>query len=218
MEEEYDIVPATEGDRERIAEFLRQTYYKYEPVNMVLGAPPNRPTEAIKSLQFLKEGSSLIAITKSGLIIGVAINAGYKKITGKHEPRSRGLEHLHESYTKVANFIDKVENSLGLWDVTGADDSLYLHILAVLPTASGKGIGKELVKRSIETAESKGYPLIWIMCSSHYSAKICCSLGMECIHRLSYKDNKNEEGVPAFLPAEPHTEFVTFVLKFNTGQ
>ncbi|KAJ9582976.1 hypothetical protein L9F63_022680 [Diploptera punctata] len=213
MDEEYDIVPATEGDTERIAEFLRQTFFKYEPMNIGFKAPPNRPTEAMLFLKYLKEGTSLIAITKSGLMIGLVINEARTKTSEARIPRARGLEVFHESYTKIANFVDRVENSADLWKITGVETALFLTILAVDPIASGRGIGKKLVKKSIEVAKSKGFPSLWIMCSSHYSAKICRSLGMQCVYRLPYKDNKNEAGEPEFLPPAPHTEANIFVMK-----
>ncbi|KAJ9582978.1 hypothetical protein L9F63_022682 [Diploptera punctata] len=215
MDEEYDIVPATEGDSERVAEFLRQTFFKYEPLNIAFKAPPNRPMEAMRFLKYLKEGTSLIAITKSGLLIGLAMNGVSRKTTEARVPRSRGLEAFHESYTKISNFVDKVENNMDIWKITGVESALYLHILAVDPIASGRGIGTKLVKKSIEVAKSKGFPSLWVMCSSHYSAKICRSLGMQSVYRLPYKDNKNEAGKPEFLPPAPHTEINMFVLNLT---
>ena len=215
MEEEYNIIQATEEYRERIAEFLRQTYYRYEPLNMAFEAPPNRPTGAMRSLQFLKEGTSLIAITKSGLIIGVAINGASRKVMDIHDSSTRTLEAFHESYTKISNFIDKVEKNMDLWKITGAESSLCLHILGVDPIAGGRGIGKKLMELSIDMAKSKGFPFFWTMCSSHYSARICRTLGMECVYRLPYKDNKNEEGILEFLPPAPHAEFTIFLQKFD---
>ena len=209
MEEEYDIVAATEQDEERIAEYLRQHFFQYEPLNMGFEVPSNRPNSAMKFLQCLKEGSSLMAITKSGLIIGVAINGECKRNhkTIKTKP-------FHESYGRLLNFVDKVEENSDVWKRTGADTSLYIKILSVAPIAGGRGIGKKLVKLSIEIAKSKGFPFIWAMCSSHYSAKICRSLGMESIYRIKYKENKNEAGVPEFLPPAPHTEAHIVMMKF----
>ena len=214
MDEEYDIVPATKDDTERIAKFLRQTFCKYEPLNVAFQAPPDRPSEAIKSLRFLKEGTSLIAITKSGLIIGVAINGSHRK-DELPDPRSTGLESFHESYTRITNFVNKTKKNMDLWKTTGADIGICLHILSVDPIVSGRGLGKKLAKLSIDMARSKGFPFIWLMCTSHYSAKICRSLGMENVYKVPYKDLKNEAGVPECLPPAPHTEINVYIQRFN---
>ncbi|KAJ9582974.1 hypothetical protein L9F63_022678 [Diploptera punctata] len=166
MEEEYNFVSAEEVDRDKLAEFLRNNFYKYEPVNLGFQAPPDRPIEAMKILDFLKEGTSIAAVTTSG-------------------------------------------------DIIGADSSLYLHVIAVHQNALGKGIGKKLVKRSMEIAKSKGFPFIWAMCTSYYSAKICNLLGMECVFKKSYQEYKNEAGIAECLPPEPHNQIAIYVLKFN---
>ncbi|PSN52950.1 Dopamine N-acetyltransferase [Blattella germanica] len=213
MDDEYDIVPATIDDTERIAEFMRQTFCKYEPLNMSIGAPPNRPTETMRSIKYLSQGTSLMTITRSGLIIGVAING--ESSLGEKEEMSKP-NYQHESYKKIDEFFKKFESGYNVWELTGTDRGLFLNILSVDPIAGGKGIGKAMMKKTREIAKAKGYPLLGVLCTSHYSARIAKSIGMECVYRLPYSEYKNENGEQVFVPPPPHKEAAVFVQKLSS--
>ncbi|PSN52966.1 Dopamine N-acetyltransferase [Blattella germanica] len=210
MDEDYDIVPATVDDKERIAEYLRYNFYPNEPLNLAVGTPLNRPIEAIRGLLRLSDGTSFIAITKSGEIIGVVLNEEFTE-EEVHE-YSKPAFH-NEAYYKVFTFVTMVEHNANILGQTGLDRGLFLHILSVHPKAGGRGIGKALMTRSRDTAKAKGHPLLAIMCSSYYSARIAESIGMECIYRLPYSEYKNEKGEQVFIPPPPHKEVKMYVLK-----
>ncbi|PSN52944.1 hypothetical protein C0J52_03647 [Blattella germanica] len=208
MDEDYDIVPATVGDRDRIAEFLSQTYFKYEPLNMSEARNPNRTTDASRYLGFLTQNTSLMAITKSGLIIGIAING---------ENSSEELNRPLQNPSKIQKFIRVFEQKANIWQLTGEDRGMFVRILVVDPIAGGRGIGKALMIQSKELAKAKGYPLMAIICSSYYSAKISQSMGMECVYKLPYSEYKDEDGIPIFIPPPPHKEISIFIEKLNSG-
>ncbi|PSN52949.1 Dopamine N-acetyltransferase [Blattella germanica] len=74
------------------------------------------------------------------------------------------------------------------------------------------------MKQSREIAKAKGYPFIAVMCTSHYSARIARSIGMECVHKLAFTEYKNEKGEQVFVPPPPHKEATLFVQKLGTGK
>ena len=214
MEEDYDIVPATVEDQDSIAKFLRQTFYNHEPINVSVGAPPDRPINAIPALQLLSEGKSLLAVSRNGRrILGFCANTEMKQ--NANENSTKQTTFTEPTYKKIADFINKIEGSVDILKNTGADRAMYIRILGVDPAVHGRGIGRRLMEASRHKARSEGYPLLYIMCSSYYSAKIARAIGMQCVYSLPYSEYKDEEGNPVFKPAQPHTDITVFVQQLS---
>lgn len=54
--------------------------------------------------------------------------------------------------------------------------------------------------------------MIYVECSSYFSAKVVEKLGFKCIYSMSYKDYVNEQGEVVFKPQPPHEQFKIYVL------
>jgi ribosomal protein S18 acetylase RimI-like enzyme len=214
MEEDYDIVSATEESQDNIAQFLRRTFYKHEPLNVAIRAPPDRPINCIIPLLHLSEGISLLAVSRNGRrILGFCGNTA---ITPKTDENSTQRPIFTEpSYNKITEFCNKIEESADIWKKTGADRAMRIFRLAVDPDAQGRGIGRRLVESSRRLARSEGYPLLYIMCTSHYTAKIARDIGMQCVYSLPYAEYKDKDGNPVFTPPQPHTDVTVFVQKLS---
>lgn len=214
MEEDYDIVCATEGSQDNIVEFLRRAFYKHEPINVALGAPPDRPINALIPLQYLSEGKSLIAVSRNGRrILGFCGNSvmtpdRIEKIT--HE-----MIYTEPLYNIIVQFYRKIEVSADIWKETGVDRAMCICHLGVDPAVTGRGIGRRLMEASRHLARSEGYPLLYIVCSSYYSAKIARAIGMQCVYSLPYAEYKDKHGNPVFTPSQPHTDVTVFVQKLS---
>jgi ribosomal protein S18 acetylase RimI-like enzyme len=213
--EAYDIVLAKEEDGEKIAEFLRHSFYRYEPLNVCIGSPPNRPINAILPLEFLSEGRSLLAVSRNGQhILGVCINGEYKRNKNVYTTKQKKL--TEPSYSKIASFLEEFEALADIWNKSDVDSGILIYMLAVDPASVGRGIGRALMEATRDKAKCEGYQMFCIFCSSHFSAKIACNMGMECVYSLLYSEYKDEDGNPVFKPPHPHTEMTVFLQKLSS--
>jgi Predicted acetyltransferase len=214
MEEDYDIVRATEESQDNIVEFLRRVFYKHEPTNVSLGAPPDRPTNSILALQYLSENKSLLAVSRNGRrILGFCGNAEVTPNTNENVINQTIF--TEPTYNIIAEFCHRIEVSADIWKQTGADRAVCIRQLGVDPEAQGRGIGRRLIESSCQQARSEGYPLLYIMCTSYYSAKIARAIGMQCVYSLPFAEYKDRDGNPVFTPPQPHTEVALFVQKLS---
>ncbi|KAJ9595628.1 hypothetical protein L9F63_013180 [Diploptera punctata] len=205
MVKEFEIVIAIENDRKRIVEFLRASFYKHEPLNVVNGTTNGPDSDAIYSLSFLSEGKSLLALSKSGQIIGVCLNG--EDTPGMIKNRKDYMSRQTcNSYSRILDFLNKVEHSVDVWKLTGADRALHIHLLAVDLAFGGRGIGRALMERTRDIAQSAKYPLLYVLCSSFFSAKAAEKMGMKCIYSLPYSAYTDDTGKPYITPPFPHTQ------------
>ncbi|KDR14224.1 uncharacterized protein LOC110834693 isoform X1 [Zootermopsis nevadensis] len=213
MKEDYDIISATEEYRDRIVEFLRECFFKHEPLNVCSGAPPNRPAHDMDSLPKLSEGMSLLAVSRNGQrILGVCINGAVKPDAEKQKEKT----YTHPAYTKISNFIWKFIERADTLKTTGADCVMFVYLLGVDEAARGRGIGRALMEKSRENARCAGYPMIAVVCSSYFSARIARNIGMQSVYSLSYSEYLDEDGHPVFKPLPPHTEISLLVQKLSS--
>ena len=214
MEEDYDIVSATEESQDDIVEFLRRVFYKHEPINVAIGAPPDRPINCIMPLQYLPEGKSLIAVSRNGRrILGFCGNT--IMTPNRNENVTHQTKYTEPLYDIILEFLLKIEDSADIWKETGADRAMCICHLGVDPAVKGRGIGRRLMEASRHLAQSEGYPLLYIVCTSYYSAKIARAIGMQCVYSLPYAEYKDKDGNPVFTPSQPHTDVTVFVQKLS---
>lgn len=63
-----------------------------------------------------------------------------------------------------------------------------------------------------ELALEKGCQMIYVECTSHFSAKAVERLGFQCIYSLAYTDYANEHGEIIFKTHSPHRFAKVYVL------
>jgi predicted N-acetyltransferase YhbS len=212
--EGYDIVTAKEEDRESIAEFLRQSFIKHEPLIACTGIDLSQQISESLKLQIVSEGTSLLAVSRNGRhILGVCLNQELKRNEHAYSSKQHSSTDPND---KVGRFIEKVEAKADIWKKLDAPRAILIHILSVDPESSGRGIGRALMETTRDKAQCEGYQAICIFCSSHFSAKIARSMGMECVYSLPYSEYKDEDGNPVIKPSHPHTEFAVFVQELSS--
>lgn len=57
-----------------------------------------------------------------------------------------------------------------------------------------------------------GCQMIYVECTSHFSAKAVERLGFQCIYSLAYTDYVNEQGEMVFKTQSPHRYAKVYVL------
>lgn len=62
--------------------------------------------------------------------------------------------------------------------------------------------------------------MIYVECSSHFSARVAEKLGYKCIYTLHYQEYKNQNGEIMFNTPTIHDQFKVYVLpiKINTTE
>ncbi|XP_063239267.1 arylalkylamine N-acetyltransferase-like 2 isoform X2 [Bacillus rossius redtenbacheri] len=208
--EGYSVRIATDCDKDSVVELLRRSFVTEEPLNSQAPAPMD-PSE-LYSLKFLGSGLSLVAAAGDGSVAGVCINT--EGTPALYADRSRTKQTSTNPHTrKVLTLLDEAEEAVGVWGRYGVDRFFDVRILAVRRSARGQGLGKALVRRSLQIARERGYQLVHMECTGFYSARIAEQLGMECVFRIAYAEYKGDDGNPVFDVPAPHTELKLFLLK-----
>lgn len=100
--------------------------------------------------------------------------------------------------------MDHVEESFNVFDLYQETDvALDCKILSVNSNYRGIGIAGRLTERTLQYMRDNKIPLMHIMCSSHYSARVAEKLGFHEVYRLDYADYKVQNEI-VLQPAPPH--------------
>lgn len=110
----------------------------------------------------------------------------------------------HQKFKKILSLFDRIEEKFNIFDLyPDTDVILDGKILSVNSDYRGLGIAGRLTERTLDYMKEHNIPLMHVLCSSHYSARVMEKLGFHEVYRLNYSDYKvNDEVV--FTPAEPH--------------
>lgn len=94
------------------------------------------------------------------------------------------------------------------------DRYLDAKLLSVDPRYRGQGVACKLTERTIEFMRANDISIISMMCSSHYSARVCEKLGFKKVYTLKYADYI-VDGRNPILPADPHKAVQIYVKEIN---
>ncbi|KOB69112.1 N-acetyltransferase 2 [Operophtera brumata] len=108
------------------------------------------------------------------------------------------------NYHKIFNILYTVSRDLDIFNTFKVETLMECRIVSVDAAARGRGMAKELIKRSIELALEHEFRLFKVDATGHYSQRICRSLGMAELKKVSYEDYTDELGEPIFRIPAPH--------------
>lgn len=110
----------------------------------------------------------------------------------------------HEKFRKILNLMEYIDEKFDIFDLYPSIDCfLDGRILSVDSSYRGYGIAGRLTEKSLEFAKEKNIPLMSVLCSSHYSARVCEKLNFKNVYTLNFVDYF-VDGVNPILPKEPH--------------
>ncbi|XP_026817806.1 dopamine N-acetyltransferase-like isoform X2 [Rhopalosiphum maidis] len=187
----FNVVPITDNDKETLKNFLRQYFFRDEP----LSASLNLIEEEESVIQFenfcidlLQFGVSFMAVSaETGDIIGAVLNS-----TVCREKAERDIDFFGQ-YPNIERLMK-------------------LEIITVNEAYRGQGICKALVKKSKELALKLGYQMISVECSSKFTKMAVERFGFQCIYSISYSDYVNKQGEVVFKTQPPHKYFKVHAL------
>ncbi|XP_055854493.1 arylalkylamine N-acetyltransferase 1-like [Episyrphus balteatus] len=204
---EYTSIPEDRFDD--VIKHLRNNFYVDEPLSNAVGlckkGEGHKEYEEF-NYQNMQNGFNLMAVAPDGEIAGVLLSAvsqpGRLEIVKKKINMSDD-----EKFKKIFNFIFGQSSKFDLFEKFQVDRIFHLRVLSVDSKYRGKGIGKELVKRSIAQAENCGFKVLKTDTTGAFSQKIMKSCGFETLYKVNYAEYTDELGKPIFIMESPHTNF-----------
>ncbi|XP_075148438.1 speck isoform X2 [Haematobia irritans] len=199
----YTVEYVTEEDAEPVLQMLKTFFFKDEPLNTYLSLGECKDLEEY-SVKCIKDGCSFKAVTKSGEIIGVFLNALIHRPAADAVPEASADSCDHPKFKKILQLMDYIEGDFNVFDLyPGIDTILDGKILSVNTNYRGLGIAGRLTESTLDYMREHNIPVMHVMCSSHYSARVMEKLGFHEVYRLNYADYK-VNGEVMLKPDPPH--------------
>ncbi|XP_022918320.1 arylalkylamine N-acetyltransferase 1-like [Onthophagus taurus] len=219
--DDYSIKPIKEEDYNNVIRFLRKFFFRDEPLNTYVKLLDDEngtcPELEEYSVQTIKDGISLMAVSASGQIIGVCLNGIIRRNENRENCNDDNDNDVHgnEKFLKIIRFLRYADKMSEIFEkFTDVDKVLCVKILSVDGSFRGRGIAKQLMDRTRQIAKEEDFGLMRGDCTSYYSARALARLGFECVYTLKYEDY-TEFGEVTFSPSPPHDAFTIYVQQIN---
>lgn len=161
----------------------------------------------IFSTETLSDRVSFKAVL-NGEIVGVMINGIVHRNSDGPTTDFSG----HKKFQKIITISERLEHECNIFGRFPEIQS-YIdgRIICVSSQMRRMGIAGRLVDETLKLMVQKNIPLIYIQCSSFYSAKVLEKKNFREILSLKYEDYKID-GRPVFTPEKPH-EYIKIFIK-----
>jgi hypothetical protein len=206
----WKIELAKACDRKEILKFVETNFLKDDPLAKAL-IPGQNPVVFNRIVRgCLDQGFSVVAKRTCGdfEVIGACINCRSYLMSGSRYLRL-AKEADDENVKKLLKTMAFVENDSNLNEKLDQDEILSLGFLSVNEKHWGKGIGLELVSKSIEVAGDRNFRFVKLNCLNENTKKIAEEVKMKKIWSTSYKnllcrDERFDKSLPCVVPEPPH--------------
>ncbi|KAF7991356.1 hypothetical protein HCN44_002918 [Aphidius gifuensis] len=213
---DFSIKPITADAKLKVLGFMKKNFFKDEPLNNSVNLIDGKDTTCIEleeySMSSLDENLSLMAVSSSGIIVGVIIN-GKTEIPDINEEPDYIKNCENKKFKKIMKLLHYVDQEINIPEKYPDSNCLDIKIVSVDNNWRGKGIASALFKKTIEIGKELGFNLIRTDCSSHFTARLCQRIGFHPIYELKYSEYLDDNEQPVFTPAPPHNSIVTYILK-----
>uniref|UniRef100_A0A2S2N683 aralkylamine N-acetyltransferase n=1 Tax=Schizaphis graminum TaxID=13262 RepID=A0A2S2N683_SCHGA len=213
----YNIVPITAEDKQEvIIEFLRKFFFRDEP--LILGINMLEDNDSLAKLEsycfnYVDNGLAFKAVSPNGDLMGVVLNNLMYRIDGEKNNEIEGDTKDDTKFNIITTFLDKIEREVDVFKkYPNVDCVMDIKIISVDESFRGQGVCKALIDKTIELAVENECPMVYVECSSYFSAKAAERLGFECIYTLYFRDYLDENGEVIFKTPPPHDSSKVYVL------
>lgn len=212
----HNIVPTTAEDKQVVIEFLRKSFFRDEP--LIWGINMLEDVDSLAKLEnycfnFVDNGLAFKAVSPDGDLIGVVLNNVMCRGDGEKNNESEEDTKDNTKFNDITAFLDKVEREADVFKkYPNVDRVMDIKIISVDESFRGQGVCKALIDKTIELAMENKCPMVYVECSSYFSAKAAERLGFECIYTLYFRDYLDENGEVVFKTPPPHDSSKVFVL------
>ncbi|XP_055676530.1 arylalkylamine N-acetyltransferase 1 isoform X1 [Lutzomyia longipalpis] len=198
----YELV--TEKDTEEILNLLKIFFFKDEPLNTYLDLGECKELEQY-STKCIKEKCSFKALNSKNEIVGVFLNGLIHKPKEGEEPVKLADGCEHKKFRKIMGLMDFIDEKFNIFNLyPDIDVILDGKILSVDTKYRGMGISVELTNCTINWMKENNIPLMHVLCSSHFSARVMEKLDFKEVFRMPYTDYLDANGQQILCPAHPH--------------
>lgn len=105
---------------------------------------------------------------------------------------------------KIVDILSSLEHQFNIFDkYPNVNAFLDVCILTTQADYRGFGLAAKLMERTMEYMRNNQLEIILVLCTSHYSARVCEKLHFNNVYRLPYTDYK-VNGEIVYAPAKPH--------------
>jgi len=196
-----------------VTKFVYKHFCPDEPITRSIGlCQPNQEPNIFFD-EFVKESifAGLMATNNEGKILGVRLGKIVKR--GKSPPLK--LDEFLNGYPQSAMtygawmMLMKIFNEIG-YDVNNSFDELKCDnvyegkLVVVDREARAKGLGTELVRRSMQLGKERGCEYQYLCATGEYSAKVFNKLGFSLSKEVKYKDIKFKNGEEVLKDTREH--------------
>ncbi|XP_025198944.1 dopamine N-acetyltransferase-like [Melanaphis sacchari] len=212
----HNIVPTTAEDKQVVIDFLRKFFFRDEP--LILGINMREDYDSLAKLEnycfnFMDNGLAFKAVSPNGDLIGVVLNNVMHREDGEKNNESEEDIKDNTKFSVITTFLDKVEREADVFKkYPSIDRVMDIKIISVDESFRGQGVCKALIDKTIELALENKCPMVYIECSSYFSAKAAERLGFECIYTSYFRDYLDENGKVIFKTLPPHDSSKVYVL------
>lgn len=199
----YTIELITEKDADGVLTMLKTFFFKDEPLNTFLNLGECKELEEY-SLKCIPEKCSFKAVNKQGEIIGVFLNGLMRRPKSDAKHTSAAESCSHPKFKKILSLMDYIDQDFNIFDVfPDTDIILDGKIVSVNTNYRGLGIAGRLTEKVLEYMRENSIPVMHVLCSSHFSARVMEKLGFHEVYKLPY-ENFKVNGEVLLRPAKPH--------------
>ena len=110
------------------------------------------------------------------------------------------------------DYVEEKFNIFGLYP--NASVIMDGKILSVNTNYRGLGIAGRLTESTLDYMRKRKIPVMHVLCTSHYSARVMEKMGFHEVYHLNYADYK-VKGKVVFKPEEPHKAVRILVKEVN---
>ncbi|XP_069674095.1 arylalkylamine N-acetyltransferase 1-like [Periplaneta americana] len=203
---EFGLIPKERYDD--VILHLRNNFFADEPLNHAVAlCRPGEPHAELEehSLTTMRDGLSQMAVhTDTGQVIGVALN-GIQHPGDLAAAQAKLQTMADMKFRRIFDLLYGVNRSLDLFERHGVDRIFECRILSVDKRFRGRGLARELLRRSEQTAREQGFKLLKEDATGFFSQRVAESLGLQTVHQVRYCDYTAEDtGEVVFKPPTPH--------------
>lgn len=213
MRKEFLFRVAGQKDYNEILEFIREYYYKEEPLTLAHPEKGHTKDDEEFSMSHIIHKTVLLAIDEEKKkIVGVLIAGPIE-----HGDADKMLENAEfcetkkwSDISKILAYIEKKADVLGKFNL---EEAVHCHAVGVHHDYRGNRIGLKLFEKFFDVAKALDYQLLSVDCTSIFSNRICEQLEMDLVSSVSYDEYNMKIGEKLFKSIEPNTEIRTYVKK-----
>jgi len=203
---------AKSDDHDAVLNFIREHYYKEEPITISHPEPGHTVDDEIFSMSHIEHDTILMAFNNDNdEIVGILIAGPIEE--GDADAMLEDSKNSSKKWGDIMKFLAYIEKKADVLGKFNVDKALHCHILTSHQKYRGNGIGQKLTEYCFENGRNMNYKLMSVDCTSVFTINIAERCGMECISTVTYDEYNEILGERLFQPREPNLEIKTFVKK-----